>query len=276
MIAPLGMNARLFPAFWRPALDEVAFAAANGFDVLQFPGPAGGLGEDRLGAPVPEVAHALAEAGVEAVQEILVFVGADGTTADGETPLDALRANLDPARELGVQRAHLHIALADRSIDDAAVRDLERSLGPMLRDAVAMAGDAGIALGMEHNQPALRLFADPHVMAGLLDAVPGLGLVWDLNHTPPEQLDPFASLAPRMTLLHVSDTQLPAVNGHLPLGLGSLDLAGYLGAAVRAGFEGPAVLEVGGHPSSGGFGQDSDEALLSSLTRMRALVARAM
>ena len=267
------MNARLFPAHWRPALEEVAFASASGFAAMQFPGPAGGLGHERLGAPVAAVADALEAAGIEPVQEVLVFVGADGTTADGETPLDVLRANLEPARRLGVRRAHLHLALADWSLDDASVHRLERSLEPTLREAVAIAADAGMCLGIEHNQPALRLLADPHRLADLLDAVPGLGLVWDLNHTPPDRLELFTPLAPRMLLLHVSDTQLPLVNGHLPLGRGSLDLALYLGAAVRAGFTGPAVLEVGGHPASGGFGQDSDAALRDSLARLRVLVA---
>jgi hypothetical protein len=33
-----------------------------------------------------------------------------------------------------------------------------------------------------------------------------------------------------MSLLHVSDTPLPGVNRHLPLGKGTVDFAGYINA----------------------------------------------
>jgi sugar phosphate isomerase/epimerase len=48
-----------------------------------------------------------------------------------------------------------------------------------------------------------------------------------------------------MSMLHVSDTPLPATNHHLPLGLGNVDIRSCT-ALANAGFHGPAILEIGG------------------------------
>ena len=77
-------------------------------------------------------------------------------------------------------------------------------------------------------------------VAALLDAVPGLGFVWDVNHTHPDDLAAFKALAPRMSMLHVSDTPLPETNYHLPIGMGNVDFADYFRAALGGGFTGAA------------------------------------
>ncbi len=79
------------------------------------------------------------------------------------------------------------------------------------------------------------------------------------------------ALIPRMSMLHVADTPLPEVNHHLPLGEGSVDLADYCRALRQGGFAGPAILEIGGLPKSGGFGRDTDAALVASLRHLRAV-----
>jgi sugar phosphate isomerase/epimerase len=73
-----------------------------------------------------------------------------------------------------------------------------------------------------------------------------------------------------MSMLHVSDTPLPKVNYHLPLGLGSIDFPLYCQALQRGNFTGPAILEIGGLPKSGGYGRDTDAALVDSLQRLAA------
>jgi sugar phosphate isomerase/epimerase len=75
-----------------------------------------------------------------------------------------------------------------------------------------------------------------------------------------------------MTMLHIADTRLPAVNEHLPLGLGTVDFAGYSSALLARSFSGPAILEIGGMPASGGYGRDTDEALIDSLHRLQRAV----
>jgi sugar phosphate isomerase/epimerase len=70
-----------------------------------------------------------------------------------------------------------------------------------------------------------------------------------------------------MIALHIADTPLPAVNQHLPLGLGKIDFADTFAALLTRGFRGPATLEIGGLPHSGGYGRDTDEALIDSLQR---------
>jgi L-ribulose-5-phosphate 3-epimerase len=39
---------------------------------------------------------------------------------------------------------------------------------------------------------------------------------------------------------------------------------------AAAGFAGPAILEIGGLPKSGGYGRDTDEALNKSRQRLHA------
>ncbi len=270
----IGMNARLYPGFWRPAREEVAFARALGFAWLQFPGPEHGLDADRLGDPPRVVAAALQGAGIGAVMEIGVQIDAAGRTAAGRTPLDALRANLPAIAALRCARVHWHLAPAVGFDADAAdaPREMEESLRPQFAAAVALAARHGFRFGVEHNEPRLGLYATPARCAAILDAVPGLGFVWDINHATPEQVGGYLALTPRMTLLHISDTPLPAVNAHLPLGLGTVDLAAYCRELLARGFRGPAILEIGGLPQSGGYGRDTDAALADSRERLRRAV----
>ena len=41
----IGMNGRFFESNWRPALNELSFAASAGFKAIQFPGKEEGLSE---------------------------------------------------------------------------------------------------------------------------------------------------------------------------------------------------------------------------------------
>jgi sugar phosphate isomerase/epimerase len=59
-------------------------------------------------------------------------------------------------------------------------------------------------------------------------------------------------------------------NEHLPLGLGSVNFAHFCHRLRTGAFAGPAILEIGGLPKSGGFGRDSDHALIDSLHRLQA------
>ena len=91
----------------------------------------------------------------------------------------------------------------------------------------------------------------PRSCARTLAAVPELSFVWDFNHTTPEHLAAFQVLIPRMSMVHVSDTPLPAVNSHLPLGQSMLDLAARCRALRSAPLARPMILEIGGLPKSG-------------------------
>ena len=247
---------------------------AHGFELLQLPGPGGGLGAERLGDEPAVLAAALREAGVFAVMEMLVRVGPDGRTEDGGSGLDALRANLPALEALGIELVHVHYAPAYRASEQPeTIPPLEDVLLDDLERCAAVALQHGLSLSLEHNQPGLMLFAEPARCAQALERIPSLGFVWDVNHTPPESLAAFLALAPRMRLVHVSDTPLPLLNGHLGLGRGGLDLAAYVRGLLASGYDGPFVLEVGGHPSTGGFGQDTDDVLLESLSRLRGLLA---
>jgi sugar phosphate isomerase/epimerase len=254
----IGMLGRFFGRHtggnWRPPAEELAFAAAAGFDTVQVRSDRPGELEDELGADAETLGALFDDNGLEPVLEMLVrHEGERGTFAR------ALSANLDAIARIGFLRVHVH---------PVGPRDSAPLLADDLAEALAVAEDAGVILGVEHNAPGHRLLVDPREVEDLLEAVPGLWLVWDVNHTASEDVDRFLALRERISLVHVSDTPLPETNHHLPLGRGGVDLA-----PLRAFGDVPLVLEIGGLPHSGGPGLDTNEALLDSLARLRAVSA---
>ena len=243
---------RLTGGNWRPPEQELRFAASAGFDTLQIRSDRPGEIEDELGIDALTLGALFDDIGLEPVLEMLVrHEGEPGTLAR------ALRANLAAIDAIGVLRVHVHPV----GPSEAA---------PLLRDdfaeAVEVAEEAGLILGAEHNAPGHRLLVEPDDVEALLDAVPGLALVWDLNHTRPEHTARFLALRERLTLVHASDTPLPETNHHLPLGRGTVDFS-----PLRDLEDVPVILEIGGLPISGGPGFDTDDALLDSLARLRKL-----
>jgi len=236
---------------WRPPAEELAFAAAAGFDTVQIRSDRPGELEDELGIDAAALGNLFDDLGLEPVLEMLVrHEGEPGTFAR------ALEANLPAIEQVGFLRVHVHPVGPD---EGAAV------LAADAAEALGVAEDAGLIFGIEHNAPGHRLLVGPDEVEAILEAVPGLGLVWDVNHTRPEELERFLALRERMTLVHVSDTPLPETNHHLPLGRGHVDLA-----PLRLFADVPLILEIGGLAHSGGPGLDTDEALVDSLERLRA------
>lgn len=266
----LGMNGRFFAGNWRPATEEITFAAEAGFAWLQFNDRGEGVTPGTLGAPFAAVANALTRSSVGAVLEILPLVDATGLTVDGHTPLAMLEANLPAITALPCACVHWHLALAAPDRTDA-VALVEQSL-PQFAAAVEYARSYGFHFGVEHNAAGDALLSEPGDLTALLDAVPGLGFVWDVNHSTNVQRDGFLALAPRTTMLHLADTRLPEVNDHLPVGLGNVDFAACFRGLQTGGFRDPAILEIGGLRKSGGYGRDTDDALCDSLRRVRPLL----
>mgnify|MGYP001032564024 CR=1 FL=1 len=116
----IGMNGRFFPANWRPALDEIRFAAANGFEAIQWRGPVGGLGEKELGAPIDVVVADLQRTGIEGVMELLIRVNENGDVAEGGRPIEVLRRNLLAIERLGMTAVHWHLVPAHKFAEGQA------------------------------------------------------------------------------------------------------------------------------------------------------------
>jgi sugar phosphate isomerase/epimerase len=234
---------------WRAPVDELRFAAAAGFDTVQIRSDRPGELEDDLGIAPDELGALFDEIGLEPVLEMLVHhQGEPGTFRR------ALRANLAAIEAIGVLRVHIH---------PVGPHEAAPQLQHDFAQAVETAEEAGLILGVEHNAPGHRLLTEPGEVEALLEHLPALGFVWDTNHTLPEHRERFLALRERFTLVHVSDTPLPETNHHLPLGRGSVDLA------PLGQLDVPLILEIGGLPISGGYGLDSDVALLDSLARLR-------
>ena len=234
---------------WRPPADELAFAAGAGFDTLQIRSDRPGEIEDELGIEPEALGDLFADVGLEPVLELLVrHDGEPGAIAR------ALRANLPAIEAIGFLRVHVH---------PVGPREAATLLAADFAEALAVAEDAGLIFGVEHNAPGHRLLVEPDEVEALLEAVPGLGLVWDVNHSAAEEAPRYLALRERLTLVHLSDTPLPETNHHLPLGRGTVDVS------VVRGLDVPVILEIGGLPHSGGPGLDTDEALVESLAVLR-------
>jgi sugar phosphate isomerase/epimerase len=240
---------RLTGGNWRPPAQELAFAAAAGFDTIQIRSDRPGEIEDELGIDPVELGALFDDHGLEPVLEMLVrHDGEPGTFAH------ALRANLAAIDAIGFLRVHIH---------PVGPSEAAQKLASDFAEALAIAQEAGLIFGVEHNAPGHRLLVEPDDVEALLDQVPGLGLVWDMNHTAAADVDRFLAFRERITLVHVSDTPLPETNHHLPLGRGNVDLA-----PVRTFADVPLILEIGGLPHSGGPGLDTDDALRDSFARL--------
>lgn len=280
----IGLNGRFFPENWRPTLDELAFAEASGFQAMQFVAKEEGLDEAHFGASFGEIRAAFADSPVAPVMEILLRLGKNGRSAKNNTPLDTLHNNLPAIRALGCTHVHWHLTqpggLQPNSTvwkyetwDAETAVQVETALYPQLAEAVQIGKAEGFTFGLEHNAPdTSTFFHTPERMAAALTAVSDLGLVWDFNHPTPDQLSGYKKLARRVTMLHLSDAPLPKVNWHLPVGEGSVNFADCFQPLLLAHFSGAAILEIGGTPWSGGFGQDTDEALLQSKAQIEKAI----
>jgi L-ribulose-5-phosphate 3-epimerase len=237
---------------WRPPADELRFARQTGFDGVQVRSDRPGELGDELGIDPAALGALFEETGLEPIHELLV-------PHDGgpRTVTNALAAQLPALRAAGLRRVHVHpvgFAPPDVLAGDFAA-------------ALELATGADLQFGVEHNAPGHRLLTRPDEVEALLAAVPGLAFVWDVNHTPAGDVHRYLALRDRFSLVHVSDTPLPELNHHLPLGRGAVELT------VLAGLDVPLVLEIGGLPHSGGPGLDTDEALRDSLAHLRSALA---
>jgi sugar phosphate isomerase/epimerase len=252
----VGMLGRFFGRLtggnWRPPEQELRFAAAAGFDTVQIRSDRAGEIEDELGVSPHALGELFDDVGLEPVVEMLVrHSGERGTLAR------ELRANLEALEAMGVLRVHIH---------PVGPREAAPLLHDDFAEALAVAEGASLLLGVEHNAPGHRLLVEPDEIEDLLDRLPALWFVWDTNHTLPEHRDRVLALKERFSLVHVSDTPLPATNHHLPLGRGNVDFSPLAGVD-----DVPLVLEIGGLPHSGGPGLDTDGMLLDSLRRLRGV-----
>ena len=157
-----------------------------------------------------------------------------------------------------------------REPDGLAMSSRNRYLSPRDREVGLMLSKALFALRDAFKKGERRASALEAIGWRMLERVPGLGFVCDLNHFPVDQLPDYAALGPRITMLHISDSPLPELNHHRPIGLGKIDFQTYFKAFLEHGFDGLGILEIGGQPWSGGYGQDTDDALKDSLRRLTA------
>ena len=206
--------------------------------------------------------------------ELLVRLQGDGRTQSGRTPLEVLEANLPAIQNLPCQHVHWHLVLEPPS--EKSSRQLEHALLPNFRDAIKLAAQHGFTFAFEQNEPALAFFQPRKAVRQYSTLYPNSASSGTSTTPRRSTFSALRRWQPRTSLLHVADTPLPEVKfHHLPLGLGTVDFTDYARPLLQAGFQGFAILEIGGSPKSGGFGRDTDDALTDSKGRLEQAFAAA-
>jgi len=154
-----------------------------------------------------------------------------------------LRRCLDAFAQLGVRWMNVH---PDRNAPMhsrrfVVTRNLQ-SLGELLDHA----RQAGVGLMVE-NTPGH--FNSVEQLAELLDPLPELGLHLDLGHCNLHGREStadalIAAYGHRLRHIHLHDNKGGHADLHLPLGTGTVDVAGHVAALKAVGYDGTITLEV--------------------------------
>ena len=56
------------------------------------------------------------------------------------------------------------------------------------------------------------------------------------------------------------------------IGTGAIDFPDHCRALLDRGFSGPVIPEIDGPPQSGGYGRNTDDALIDSIRQLRTLI----
>ena len=252
LVVDVGMLGRFFGRLtggnWRPPAEELAFAAAAGFDTVQIRSDRAGEIEDELGVDPETLGALFDDGGVEPVLEMLVrHDGEPGTIAR------ALRANL-----AAIERDRCSPRARPPGRPERGGAAARRPISPR-RSTVAE--DAGLIFGVRAQRAGAPAARRPDDVEALLDAVPGLGFVWDVNHTRPEHVTRFLALRERIharaRLGHAAPGDEPPPSAR-PRQCRLQPVRTPRRRAARSS-------RSAGLPPRGGRGLDTDEALLDSL-----------
>ncbi len=172
--------------------------------------------------------------------------GGFGDPSTRPARLDTLRWGLERTVALGLADLTLHAGfLPDPSDPD------RHAFLDTLATAGRMADDAGVTLAFETGQESadlLRRTLDDLAAPNLkVNFDPANMLLYDMG-------DPIRAvevLGADIRSVHVKDARRPTTPGHwgqeVPLGQGEVQIPDFLAALRRVGFQGPLVVERGGH-----------------------------
>jgi sugar phosphate isomerase/epimerase len=153
-----------------------------------------------------------------------------------------LRRCIKVFRALGARWMNLHPSLVPSEDRKHAVAETIKSL----MEVLAVARDAGVGVMIENAPGQFNTAAQ---LNELLAPLPELGLHLDLGHTNLMTAvntahEILAAHAHRVRHVHIHDNNGGALDLHLPLGAGEIDLEGTLGALKATSYDGTITLEV--------------------------------
>lgn len=234
---------------FQPVTQEIRFIASMGFDYVELCLDPPNCIPERLFEEWWEIEKVLDGEGIQLpVVHLPTFVWlADMYPSIREASLMEVFKALDFAKEIGVRKAVLHpgyiTGLLSFSPNVGKMYALES-----LDLIVKRADKHNIVICLENLFPKLGNFHRPEEFSEVLAKHPSLMMTLDLGHANVRaakgQIQSFISVARgRIGHVHVADN-----NGrddeHLPIGVGRVDLVGWLRAIRDAGYNDTMTLEV--------------------------------
>jgi len=233
----------------RPLIGEIKALAALGFDYLELCLDPPHCVPEVLRPKLAEIRSVLDDEGLRLpVVHLPTFVWlADVYPSIREASVAEVFKTLDLAAQLGVKKAVLHPGYLTGMINftpeigkQYAAESLSRILGK--------SAGLGIRVCLENMFPRAGHMYRPEEFAEVLDRNPGLMMTLDLGHAniraPKNQAAAFVKIAHgRIGHVHIGDNS-GQEDEHLPVGAGSVDVAGGLAVIKASGYDETMTLEV--------------------------------
>ena len=236
----------LFPALaGGPAFSaQIAFAAAQGFSVVQDP-----FSASRPVAEQQAIGEAAARAGVRLscfVYAPLARAATPAWSAEDSGGREALSADVDEAIAIGRRLGSLHIAVLCGRDPDRGRAEQRRALAANLASFGDRVAEAGMTLSIEavdaNRLPQMLLHRTADALEVVRDAAhPAVRLIFDTAHVRAMDGDVLAAMDRAWD--HIELIQLADYPGRVEPGQGELDFEQILDEIQARGFAGPVELE---------------------------------
>jgi sugar phosphate isomerase/epimerase len=235
----------------RDVLEEVRWAAANGFEFLDLTieGPRAAL--DQIDARA--IRSALDAAGMGAVGHTAWFLPfASPIERVRRAAVEEVAASLPAFAAVGARAVNVHIVKGVGSFGHGAMTRLN---GASFAELAALAEPHGIQMMVEHPPEAGVSIGD---IRAILDADARLGFHLDVGHANVggDRLEGLLkAFGERLRHVHMSDNR-GREDDHMPLGAGRIDWPRAIRLLKQSGYDGTITLEV--------FAADRDYLLWSA------------
>lgn len=232
-----------------PVLDEIHSFAELGFDYLELAMDQPEAHYSHISANQAAITKALQRREMGIICHLPTFVSsADLTDSIRRASVTEMKRSLSVAADLGAQKVVLHPPMISGM--GAHVPDMARAYAfDFLSEMVALSETLGVVICLENMMPRNNFGVEPHELDLIFRQFPSLQFTLDTGHANLGQngnvrLQELVALCgERLGHVHLSDNR-GSYDEHLPLGLGTIDLALLAEALKGLDYNGTVTLEI--------------------------------